>query len=132
MADKVSTRLTLRDYRRFGLSVGGVFVLLAVVELFRHRATGATVFGTLGTVLVVGGLAAPSLLAPVYKIWMGFAKAMSRVTTPVFMTGIYTLVLTPTGWVMRMVGRRPLKPVAGPTGYWVVREQRQADLQRQF
>jgi hypothetical protein len=53
---QLSTRT--RDLRKFGLVVGGVFLLLGGWFLFRNKPAGPY-FLTLGVLLVVFGLVAP-------------------------------------------------------------------------
>ena len=67
---------------------------------------GAARSDGLGIVLVLAGLVVPRLLGKVYAGWMGFALVLSKVTTPIFMGVIYFVVLTPTGFLMRMFGWR--------------------------
>src|SRR4051812_34538939 len=95
----VSARLTPAEGRKFGLLVGGAFLLMSAVLVWRHRMPGAYVTGTLGTLLLLAGLAIPAQLGPVYRAWMGVAAAISKVTTPIVMGAIFFLVLTPSGLI---------------------------------
>ncbi len=110
MATAIPARLTVAEGRRFGLTVGGAL-------------------------LVIAGLAVPSRLGPVVRAWMGFARRLSRVTTPILLSVIYFVVLTPTGLVMRLFGRRPLiRPPSDPS-FWVPRPanaRQRADMEHQF
>ncbi len=45
---------------------------------------------------------------------------------------VYFLVLTPSGLLMRVFRRNPLKHQRAETGYWVTKEARRSNLQRQF
>ena len=60
---------TTRDLRKFGLVVGGVFLLLGGWFLFRHKAVGPY-FLIPGVVLVLFGFVAPRALEVVYIVWM--------------------------------------------------------------
>jgi hypothetical protein len=124
---------TPRDLRRFALTVGGAFALLGALLLLRTRAVGWAALA-IGTVLAAAGVVAPRRLGPVQRGWMRVALAISRVTTPIFMGIVYFLVLTPTGLVMRLVGRRPLARPRDATTFWVDRPpgERGSDLGRQF
>jgi hypothetical protein len=63
---------------------------------------------------------------------MGFAQALSRVTTPIFMGIVYFLVITPIAAIRRAVGGNPLRAHSGATG-WVDRQDTpRGDLTRQF
>ncbi len=90
-------------------------------------------FWAMGGLLIFAGVAFPRRLGPVQRAWMGFAHAISKVTTPIFMGLVYYAVLTPTGVLMRMFGRNSLAPHRAHTSHWVSRgEDRRSDLQRQF
>lgn len=124
---------TTKELRDFGLLVGGAFAVIAGITFFRHKPTIVPIiFGTLGGVLILSGLAVPSILAQVYKAWMGLAVLLSKVTTPIFMGVIYFVIISPVGAIMRAAGRNKLKTV-GDTA-WFTREpgSRRGDLERQF
>ncbi len=139
MAGSLPARLTPREGRKFGLTVGVAFLVLAAIVLWRDKTTAATVLGILGGVLVIAGLLIPTRLGPVRRAWMGLAHAISKVTTPIIMGVIYFLLITPIGLVRRNVGKNPLvrrlgSPELAPEGYWVTRKpgERRSDLARQY
>lgn len=122
-----------KELRDFGLLVGGAFIVIAGISYYRHKPIIVPeIFGGLGAVLLLTGLAVPGVLAGIYKLWMGLAALLSKITTPIFMGIIYFVIITPVGSVMRMAGRNKLKTV-GPTA-WFTREpgMRRGDLERQF
>jgi DMSO reductase anchor subunit len=121
LAGPVRARLTAREGRRFGLTVGLAFLALAGVLVWRQHETAAVVCGALGALLALGALIAPTRLGPVERAWMALALLISRVTTPIFMGIVYFLVLTPMALAMRMAGKNPLRHRAAEGGYWVRR-----------
>ncbi len=122
MATGIPARLSAAEGRKFGLTVGGAFLVLAGLLYWRGRMGLVPWFGGLGAILAAAGLVVPTLLGPLQRAWMGLAHQISRVTTPIFMAVIYYLVLTPVGLVMRLSGRRMLVHEAGPHGFWRDRE----------
>src|SRR5690348_11842061 len=96
------------DPRSFGLSVGGVLLLIAAVAVWRHRVLTAEITGSVGGVLVVLGAVAPRLLAPANVVWWRFAHALGYVNARLILTAAFFIVLTPIGIVWRMIGRDPL------------------------
>lgn len=134
MADRVSARLTSEGGRRFGLAVGASFLTIAVIVWWRGRPGAASVLATLGVMLAVAGLAIPARLAPIEQAWMALAHAISKVTTPIVMGIMYFLVVTPIGFVRRLLGGNPL--VHAPTGdsFWKPRPpgRRRSSMKRQF
>ena len=135
MANAIPARLTPREGRRFGLTVGIAFLVLCVVLRWRGNEWGMIATGMIGGSLIVGGLAIPGRLSPVYRAWMGLAHLLSKITTPIFMGIVYFLVLTPVGLFLRIAGRRPLSRRGNQDGYWVDRSKdagRRGTMERQF
>ena len=134
LARRVSTRLTRTEGRKFAFPVGLAFAALAALAWWRGHATAVYVLGGLSSLLLLAGLLVPTRLGPLQRIWMGLAHAISRVTTPIFMGLVYFLVLTPTGVVMRLLGRRPLRRELEDGSYWIPKSRRAglSDMNRQF
>jgi hypothetical protein len=113
--------------------VGAAFAALGALLLWRGRERIAAVLLITGGLLFTAGLVIPTRLGPVERAWMGVAHAISKVTTPVFMTLTYFLVLVPVGLLRRAVARNPLRRDPASSSYWVRHESREAEsLRRQF
>jgi hypothetical protein len=134
LESRIPARLTPAEGRKFGLLVGGAFLLLALLLWRRAHVTAATVAGALGAALLLGGLVVPARLGPVYRGWMSLAKAISKVTTPIVMSVIFFLVLTPSGLLVRLFGHRPLARRRGAGTYWHSRPEgeRRGAMDHQF
>ena len=148
MAQRVSARLTARDGRRFGLTVGAAFLVLAFLLWWRaqgslsgllvapvvlhKRHVLAALFALGGASLMLAGLTLPTHLGGIQRAWMALAQGLSKVTTPMFMAAVYFLVLTPTAIVMRLLGRNPLVSARPGASAWIPRAQQTSDLERQF
>ena len=130
----IPARLTAAQGRKFGLTVGIAFLVLAALAGFwRHRETTAAVMGAIGALLVLAALAMPTRLGPIERAWMGLAKAISKVTTPVFMAIVFFIVVTPIGFLMRVMGRRALVHHERDGGVWATPASGgRSDMQRQF
>jgi len=66
---------------------------------------------------------------------MGFALLLSRVTTPVFLGIVYFLILTPTGGIMRLLGKNPIRRRLSDGSFWVQRpggEGQRGTMEHQF
>jgi hypothetical protein len=135
MAERISTRLTAAEGRRFGLTVGGAFAALAGISWWRGHPDVALVLGSLGGALALAGLALPTYLGPVERAWMRLAHAISRVTTPIVMAAMYFVVITPSGVMRRAFGGNPLEHADGAAGFWKARppgDRRSKSMERQF
>lgn len=89
--------------------MGGVFVVLGALLLWRHRNAAAIVAFALGGPLVLLAALAPALLARPHRAWLAFARVLSRVNSTIFLFLTFFLVLTPLGFVLRLFGRDELK-----------------------
>jgi hypothetical protein len=134
LAERIPARLTVAQGRRFGLTVGGAFLVLAAIFFWRDKDRLLIGTASLGTLLVLAALLIPTRLGPVERAWMALAHLISKVTTPIFLGVLYLLVFTPIGLLMRGAGKRPLKHSDADGGFWVTRTQssRRSNLQRQF
>lgn len=134
MAAGIPARLTSAQGRRFGLTVGGAFLVFAAIAWWRGHPTTTTVLGTLGGTLSLAGLIIPTYLDPVERAWMQLAHLISKVTTPIVMGLMYIAVLTPIGLLRRTLGANPLVHKERASSYWRSRPegQRAGNLRRQF
>jgi len=127
MAD-VSSKAELR---KFGLTVGGAFLVLGTISWWRGHEWPPRVLWTLGVLLLVPGALFPSILGPVQRGWMAFATVLGHVNTRIILTVMFYVVMTPVGLIIRLF-RDPLDRSLkdGNRSQWVKREQQPVDLAR--
>jgi hypothetical protein len=108
--------------RRFGLTVGGVFLLAGAVSFTVGSGKLVPYVLPPGVALVVLGLVYPPLLVPVERWWMKLGAAMHVVSSTVIITAVFLLVVVPIGALMRRLGHDPMRRRRG-TGetYWITR-----------
>jgi hypothetical protein len=125
-------RLTAAEGRKFGLTVGVSLAVLGGLFLWRQHDRVAVGLLLAGGLLIAAGLAAPTRLGPVERGWMAMAHAISRVTTPIFMSIVYFVVLAPVGLLRQAVRRSPLRREAADS-YWKRPDpESRGGLERQF
>ena len=120
------------ELRRFGLTVGGIFLVLGVLSRWRGHVWPPIVFWTVGVLLVVPGAIAPMVLGPVKRVWMGAAGLLGEVNSRIILTIFFYLVIAPVGWVLRTFFRDPLDRALDDDRAtdWVKRERRPLDPAR--
>ena len=120
-----------RQLRKFGLTVGGVFLLLGGISRWRGHTTPPMVFWTIGTALVIPGAVAPRILGPVERAWMRFAEVLGHFNARVILTVLYFVVVTPIGFVLRWF-KDPLDRTLadGRSSEWIVRPTEAVDPAR--
>ena len=95
--------------RSFGLSVGGVLILVGLVLAWRGRALGAEVAVTVGIALVALGAVRPGWLTLPNALWWTLASALGWLNTRILLSLIFFLLLTPLRAIWRLRGYDPLE-----------------------
>ena len=92
--------------RKFGLVIA---IALGVIGSFVYVKFGNfDVVGWLwgiGLLFLILGFILPSVLRPVYRIWMLLAYFIGGIVSRVILTVLFYVVLTPTGLVLRLFGK---------------------------
>ena len=98
--------LDRRGLRHFGLITGGLFATLFGL-FFPWLLNGTSPYWPwiVGGVLALWALIAPGTMRGFYRTWMRFALLLSRITTPLIMGLVFFLVITPVGFIMKLLGR---------------------------
>jgi Saxitoxin biosynthesis operon protein SxtJ len=100
-ADIKKLRTGAGDLRKFGLTVGGVFILLGVVLLLRHRSSYLAFCGA-GAMLIAFGVIWPRALKYAYIAWMALAFTLGFVMSNVILTLFFFVFVTPIGLLARL------------------------------
>ena len=128
----MSTHETLRrdepvkgsSNRAFGLVIA---TALAIFGLWTFVFGGGDVRWWLvvpAIAFVAAALVAPQVLTPLNRLWTKLGLLMHRVVNPVVMAAMYYGVVTPTGLIVRALGKDLLKLRRDPAAasYWVTRD----------
>jgi hypothetical protein len=67
----------------------------------------------------------PPLFRAIYHFWVGFSVVLGYFVSRILLTIIFFLVMTPTGFIMRLTGKDPMDRKRDPasTSYWSPRTQ---------
>ena len=116
---EISTRLTFSQGRKFAFQVGVALAIFGALSAFRGHVWLPRVLWTMGATLILAGWLLPHRLSGLYVAWMKLAHLLSKVTAPVAMGVIYFGVMMPTGLLMRLLGRNPVRRVEKDGGFWI-------------
>ena len=125
--------------RAFGCTVGAILMVIGAAKAFIAGAVPPVSFliFAAGAVLLLLGIVAPSRLSGLKKLWLNIGSAIAKVANPVVLALLFFFVVTPMAFVMRIVGKRPLRLVPDRTAatYWIERERPEdgpSSMRRQF
>ncbi len=95
-----------RDIQIVFLIFSAIFAVLS----WRHY-TSVLSYVFMGIVLVIIPLVAfaPTVLRPVFKLWMKLAHAVGWFNTQVLLTIVFILIIIPTGLIMKLLRKDPMK-----------------------
>lgn len=129
----VPARLTAREGRKFAWTVGAAFVVLGALSAWRGHQLPPKILWGLGGMFLAAGTLVPGQLSGVYRAWMGLATAISKVTSPILVSAVYFLVITPIGFLIRIFGRNPMRHRERDGGFWLPASSNgRSDLENQF
>lgn len=118
--DIKSIRCEKKDLRSFGLLLGGVLLFLSAFFQWSDNPL-ALPFLLASLLFLVFGWIVPSVLKPLYRIWMAAALLMGWVMTRIILTVLFYAVVTPIGLLIRRFGTPPLAEDidARRHSYWI-------------
>lgn len=108
--------------RSFGFVFAAFFLIIALLPLLHGHgmrlwaAAASLVFGAIS-------LAVPAILAPLNRLWTRFGMFLHRIVSPFALGVIFYVAITPTGLLMRLLGKDllRLRPDKSAGSYWIVR-----------
>ncbi len=123
------------EQRKFGLVVGAAFILLGLVRWAFHgfdMAALPSILWAIGTVLMVLGAIAPTLLKPVFIAWIKLAEVLNFIMTHVLLTIIFYLIITPIRLVFVVSKEDSMRRKWLPDGetYWEEAEEQPEEFDR--
>lgn len=127
-----------RHILEFGLLFGAIGLGLTGYKGWHGASLERCILGALVSFGFVGVSAAmPKLIWPLWRAWMGLAKLLNMVMTPIILALLWFCVLAPTALFLKAVGKRvmDLSFRADVPTYWIDRPARSHDfkrLERQF
>ena len=109
--------------RNFGFVFFIVFTLIGLFpKLHGEHVRGWAIMGAI--FFGVSAILAPKLLAPLNRLWARIGQILHHFVSPIALGLIFYLTVLPTGFLLRIFGKDPLKLRIdrAANSYWVKRE----------
>jgi hypothetical protein len=125
--------ITIGSERSFGFVFAGVFAIVALYPAL-HGYPPRPWALTIAAIFLVAALAVPRLLAQLNRLWFRFGLALGRVMTPVAMALLFALAVVPTGLVLKLLRKDPLRLRLdrSAASYWEPRKTQPGTMSDQF
>lgn len=116
---RISYQHHLKENRKFGITVAGIFLLLALYHYLDKRSV-SYFFIITSAVLMFLAFFLPQILSPVRRFWDSLGHILGIVNTYFILTLIYVLLFIPLGYAMKLLSKDLLDKKLKPEikSYW--------------
>jgi len=101
---RISYQHHLKENRKFGITVAGIFLLLALYHYLEKHSVSYSLVIT-SAVLMLLAFSLPQILSPVRKFWEILGHILGIVNTYIILTLIYGLLFIPLGYAMKLFNK---------------------------
>ena len=124
--------IKISSNRSFGIVFFVVFLLIALYPL--TYGGEIRIWSLIISILfLILGLLNSKILAPLNKIWFKFGILLGKIVSPLIMGIIFFLVVTPIGFIMRLLGKDLLNLKYNKNkSYWIEKNGPKSKMKNQF
>ncbi len=127
-----NTEIKISSNKSFGVVFFIVFLIVSIYPLINN---GELRIWSLITAIIflILGLINSKVLTPLNKLWFKFGLLLGKVISPLIMGIIFFLVVTPTGLIMRIIGKDQLNlKFNNKKSYWIEKTGPKSKMKNQF
>ena len=124
--------IKLPSNRNFGIVFAIVFLIISLWPLLKQNEIRYWSL-IISIIFLSLGLINSKLLLPLNKIWFKFGIFLGNFIAPIVMGVIYFFVVTPTGLIMKMLGKDLLNlKKSNKDSYWIKKDNSNSSFKNQF
>ena len=127
------SKIRIGSNRNFGLVFFFVFLIVSLLPLLKEEPFRIWSI-VISIIFLILGLMNSKLLTPLNKLWFKFGLFLGSIVSPIVMGIVFFLVITPTGLVMKIMGKDLLnkKKDNDKKSYWINRSKTKSTMKQQF
>ena len=127
------SNIRIGSNRNFGLVFFFVFLIVSLLPLLKEEPFRIWSI-VIAIIFLILGLMNSKLLTPLNKLWFKFGLFLGSIVSPIVMGIVFFLVITPTGFVMKIMGKDLLnkKKDNDKKSYWINRSKTKSTMKQQF
>ena len=127
-----NSEIKIGSNKSFGIVFFIVFLLIAIYPLINNGELRIWSL-VVAIIFLILGLINSKVLTPLNKIWFKFGILLGRVISPLIMSIIFFLVVTPTALIMRIIGKDLLSlKFNNKKSYWIEKTGPKSKMKDQF
>ncbi len=124
--------IKISSNRNFGIVFFIVFLVIAFYPLINNEDTRVWSL-VISLIFLILGLLNSKILTPLNNLWFKFGLFLGKIISPAIMVIIFFLVVTPIGFVMRMLGKDLLNlKYNKDKSYWIEKTGPKSKMKNQF
>jgi len=124
--------IKISSNRSFGIVFFVVFLLIAVIPLANSEDLRIWSL-IISLIFLILGLLKSKILTPLNRLWFKFGIFLGKIVSPLVMGVIFFFVVTPTGLIMRILGKDPLNLKYNLNkSYWIEKNGPKSKMKNQF
>ena len=118
--------------RNFGIVFFIVFLIISFWPLLKSGDVGYWSL-VVSVIFLILALLNSKILTPLNKVWMKFGFILGKIVSPIVIGFIFFFVVTPTGIIMRVLGKDLLNlKKNNQNTYWIKKDNKNNNMKNQF
>ena len=128
-----NSKIKISSNKSFGIVFFTVFLIIAIWPLLNGYEIRYWSL-IISIVFLILGILNSKILTPLNKIWLKIGILLGKFASPIVMGIVFFLVVTPTGFIMKLAGKNllRLKKVNNINTYWIKKEDFKTSMKNQF
>ena len=124
--------IKISSNRSFGIVFFVVFLLIALYPLIHNEEIRIWSL-IISLIFLILGLINSRILKPLNKLWFKFGILLGKIVSPIIMGIIFFLVVTPIGFIMKILGKDVLNLKFNENkSYWIEKTGPKSKMKNQF
>jgi len=125
-------QIKVASNKSFGLVFFIFFLIISIYPLINSESIRLWAL-ILSLIFLILGLFNSPILSPLNLIWFKFGIFLGKIVSPFIMGVIFFLVVTPTGFIMRLLGKDLLNLKFNDNkSYWIKKKGPKSKMKNQF
>ena len=127
-----NTEIKIGSNKSFGIVFFVVFLLIAIYPLINNGELRIWSL-VIAIIFLILGLINSKVLTPLNKLWFKFGLLLGKIVSPLIMGIIFFFVVTPTAFIMRIIGKDLLNlKFNNKKTYWIEKTGPKSKMKNQF